>query len=231
MKSDLFKWRHYEAEIILLCVRWHLKYNLSFRDLGEMMSERGLGVHHTTIFRWVKRYATELGRRIRPYLNSTNDSWRLDETYLKLHGEQVYLYRIVDSSGDTVDFLLSKTRDKRAARRLLRKALASRHNRMPRVINTDKYAATEVAIAEEIYMGTLDSTVQHRMCQYLNNIVEQDHRFIKRRTGPMLGFKSWRSAYGTLIGIETMHMLRKGQAGPMTPRQEVEFIHRAMGVA
>jgi IS6 family transposase len=160
-------------------------------------------------------------------LKPTNDSWHLDETCLKLRGEQVYLYRIVDSSGDTVDFLLSRNRDKRAARRLVRKALASRHNRMPWVINTDKYPATEIAIAEENYMGNLDTTIQHRMCQYLNNPVEQDHRFIKRRTRPMLGFKSWQSAYGTLIGIETMQMLRKQQAGPMTPRQEVEFIHRA----
>ncbi len=195
------------------------------------MSERGLGINHTTIFRWLKRNSSDIGKRVRSYLRSTNDSWRLGETYLKLHGEQVYLYRIVDSSGDTVDFLLSQTRDKHAAIRLLRKALASRHNQMPHMINTYKYPATEVATAEEVYMGCLDSSVHHRMCKYPNNIVEQYHWFIKRRTGPMLGFLSWRSAYSTLIGIETMNMLRKQQAESMTPKQEVVFIHWVMTVA
>jgi transposase-like protein len=231
MKDNPFKWRHFAPDIILLCVRWYLKYQISLRDVEEMLSERGLDIDHTTIHRWVIRYSPEIGKKIRPHLKPTNDSWRLDETYLKVKGDQVYLYRIVDSKGDTVDFLLSRTRDKRAAKRLLRKALASKHNQMPRVITTDKYPATEVAIQEELYAGTLSVSVEHRMCQYLNNTVEQDHRFIKRRTGPMLGFKKFRTAYSTLIGIETMHMLRKQQTGSLTPRQEAEFIRWLMVLA
>jgi transposase-like protein len=228
MKDNPFKWRHFAPEIILLCVRWYLKYQISLRDVEEMLFERGLVIDHTTIHRWVIRYSPEIAKRVRTRLKPTNDSWRLDETYLKVNGEQVYLYRIVDSEGETVEFLLSRTRDKRAAKRLMRKALASRHNKMPRVITTDKYPATEVAIQEELYAGALGASVEHRMCKYLNNSIEQDHRFIKRRTRPMLGFKKFRAAYSTLIGIETMHMLRKRQAGPMTPRQEAEFIRRIM---
>lgn len=231
MKDNPFKWRHFAPDIILLCVRWYLKYQISLRDVEEMLAERGLVIDHTTIHRWVIRYSPEIGKRIRPHLRPTNDSWRLDETYLKVNGEQVYLYRVVDSDGETVEFLLSRTRDKHVAKRLLRKALASKHNQMPRVITTDKYPATEVAIQEELYAGTLDPSVEHRMCQYLNNTIEQDHRFIKRRTWPMLGFKKFRTAYSTLIGIETMHMIRKQQAGDMTPIEEADFILRLMVVA
>jgi IS6 family transposase len=138
MKDNPFKGRHFTPDIILLCVRWYLKYQVSLRDVEEMLSERGFDIDHTTIHRWAIRYSPEIGKKERARLKPTYDSWRLDETYLKVNGEQVYLYRVVDSDGETVDFLLSRTRDKRAARRLLRKALASKHNQMPRVITTDK---------------------------------------------------------------------------------------------
>src|SRR6266567_2721225 len=128
-----FKWRHFQADLILLCVRWYLRYALSYRDLEEMMRERGLQVDHTTIYRWVQQYAPELERRCRPHLKGTNDSWRVDETYIKVKKVWMYLYRAVDSDGKTLDFFLSPTRDGEAARRFLLKTLAASHTSSPRV--------------------------------------------------------------------------------------------------
>ena len=118
-----FKWRHFEAEIILLCIRWYLRYSLSYRDLEEIMLERGLHIDHTTIYRWVQRYAPELEKRCRPHLKTTTDSWRVDETYIKVKKQWVSLYRAVDAQGNTIDFWLSSTRDGEAAKRFLLKTL------------------------------------------------------------------------------------------------------------
>ena len=137
----LFKWRHFEGDIIVLCVRWYLRYALSYRDLEELMLERGLRVDHTTIFRWVQRYAPELDKRCRPHLKATNDSFRVDETYIKTKKQGHYLYRAVDSAGNTLDFMLSTTRDAKAAERFFRKALRAQHTATPRVITVDKNAA------------------------------------------------------------------------------------------
>src|SRR5512135_2045627 len=128
-----FKWRHFEAEIILLCVRWYLRYSLSYRDLEEMMRERGLQVDHTTIYRWVQHYAPELEKRCKPHLKATNDSWRVDETYIKIRKAWMYLYRAVDSDGNTLEFLLSPTRDAEAAKRFFLKALSSAAGSAPHV--------------------------------------------------------------------------------------------------
>src|ERR687892_851305 len=117
-----FKWRHFECQIILLCVRWYLRYCLSYRDLEEMMAERGLNLDHTTIYRWVQKYAPELAQRCRPHLKQTNDSWQVDETYIKVKGQRMYLYRAVDSTGHTLEFMISNTRDTVAAKRFFRKA-------------------------------------------------------------------------------------------------------------
>ncbi|GHO63949.1 hypothetical protein KSC_028410 [Ktedonobacter sp. SOSP1-52] len=141
IEQNPFKWRHFEAEIILLCVRWYLRYSLSYRDLEEIMLERGLHVDHTTIYRWVQEYASELERRCRPYVKPTNDSWRVDETYIKVKKQWVYLYRAVDSKGNTLDFFLSSTRDAHAATRFFLKMLAASHTTEPRVINVDKNSA------------------------------------------------------------------------------------------
>src|SRR5512142_3288290 len=168
-----FKWRHFEAEIILLCVRWYLRYSLSYRDLEEMMAERGLRVDHTTIYRWVQRYAPELEKRCRAHLKATNDSWCVDETYVKIKKTWMYLYRAVDSQGHTLEFRLSPTRDAEAAKRFFVKALhstacsapqarpvqeqvaqptttadANPAQSAPRVINVDKNAAYPKAIAD-----------------------------------------------------------------------------------
>src|SRR5690242_16004643 len=159
--AKLFKWRHFEAEIILLCVRWYLRYALSYRSLEEMMRERGLSIDHTTIYRWVQHYAPELEKRCRLHLKACNDSWKVGETYIKIKKVWVYLYRAVDSQGDTIEFLLSATRDAEAAKRFFCKALHATTNSTPqtlprqeriasadsittsalRVINVDKNAA------------------------------------------------------------------------------------------
>ncbi|SRR5258708_39625709 len=231
-----FKWRHFEAEIILLCVRWYLRYALSYRDLEEMMRERGLPVDHTTIFRWVQHYAPELEKRCRLHLKTCNDSWKVDETYIKIKKVWMYLYRAVDSQGNTLEFLLSPTRDAEAAKRFLLKAFGSCTSSVPpsgrikekiaqppvpaernakksepRVINVDKNAAYPKAIAELKACGVLSASVELRQVKYLNNLIEQDHRFIKRLVKPGIGFFSFETAQRTLQGYEAMHMIRKGQ--------------------
>jgi transposase, IS6 family len=208
-----FKWRHFEGEIVLLCVRWYLRYALSYRDVEELARERGLSVDHTMVFRWVQRYAPELDRRCRPYLRATNDSYRVDETYIKIKKRWVYLYRAVDSTGATLDFMLSPTRDADAAERFFRQVLRASHTLTPRVITVDKNAAYPVAFDVLQQDGTLPETCRFRQCKYLNNMVEQDHRFIKRRVNPGLGFGTFSTARRTIQGYEAMHMLRKGQLG------------------
>ena len=173
-----FKWRHFEGQIILICVRWYLRYCLSYRDLEEMMAERGLTVDHTTIYRWVQRYAPELEMRCKPHLKQANDSWRVDETYIKVKGEWLYLYRAVDSIGNTLEFLLSKHRDTQAAKRFLGKALDASHTTTPRVINVDQNPAYPKAAEELKAAGKLPQGCQLRPAKYLDNVIEQDHRFI-----------------------------------------------------
>jgi len=254
-----FKWRHFEAEIILLCVRWYLRYSLNYRDLEEMMRERGLHVDHTTIYRWVQGYAPELDKRCRPHLKACNDSWKVDETYLKVRKTWIYLYRAVDSKGNTLEFLLSPTRDAEAAKRFFVKALHSPAcsapgarpveeqveeptaladpnptKSAPRVINVDKNAAYPKAIADLKAAGILPERVELRQVKYLNNLVEQDHRFLKRLVKPGMGFFSMETAGRTLQGYEVMNMIRKGQVrgvdkGDITG--QVTFIADLFGVA
>jgi transposase-like protein len=209
--SSLFKWRHFLPEVILLNVRWYCRDSLSLRDLEEMMAERGVNVDHSTINRWVLKVAPELDKRIRPDLKPTNDSWRVDETYIKIKGVWKYLYRAVDPEGNTLDFMLSAKRDGKAAARFLRKVLKAQHPKTPRVITVDKNAAYPVAIDELREDQTLKAETPLRQSKYLNNIVEQDHRAIKRIVKPMMGFKSFNSARSTLSGIEAMSLIRKGQ--------------------
>jgi IS6 family transposase len=230
---SLFKWRHFLPEVILLNVRWYCRYSLSYRDLEEMMQERGVEVDHSTINRWVLKYAPELDKRIRPHLKSTNDSWRVDETYIKIKSVWKYLYRAVDSAGNTLDFMLSAKRDGKAATRFFRKVLKAQHTQTPRVINVDKNAAYPVAMEALKEDETLAETTELRQVKYLNNIVEQDHRNIKRITRPMMGFKSFNSARRTLSGIEAMNMMRKGQVKGVEQGDSVsqgKFIEAIFGV-
>lgn len=211
-----FKGRHHQQDIILQCVRWYVAYSLSYRDLEELMQERGYGVDHSTIQRWVVHYAPRIEKAFRKNKKRVGNRWRLDETYIKIRGEWKYLYRAVDKQGNTVDFLLTARRDKKAARRFLNKAIGSSDK--PSLINIDKSGANTAAIKQ--YNNDENKRVKIRQCKYLNNIVEQDHRFIKRIIRPMLGFKSFWSARATLAGIELWRMLKKGQNKSSQPAWE-----------
>ncbi|WP_242274182.1 IS6 family transposase [Bacillus cereus group sp. BfR-BA-01310] len=232
-KQNLFKWKHYQPDIILLIVRWYLRYNPSFRDLVEMMEERGLSLAHTTIMRWVHQYGPELDKRVRRHLKSTNDSWRVDETYVKVKGQWMYLYRAVDSKGNTIDSHLSKTRDHRAAKCFFKKALQPFHVSKPRVITVDENPAYPIAIEELKKEKKMPVGIQIRQIKYLNNIVEQDHRFIKKRVRSMLGLKSFHTAKSILSGIEAMHIIKKGQLilRDKCVQNVMRFIHQLFGIA
>jgi transposase, IS6 family len=167
----LFKWRQFEPEVILLAVGWYLRFSLSYRDVEELLAERGLRADHVTVWRWVQRYAPELERRLRPRLEPTNDSWRVDETYIRVKGKWRYLYRAVDSSGATLDFLLSAKQDAVAAKRFLLKALGGANHPVPRVINTDGHAAYPPAVTQLKAEGSLAEDCQHRPVPYLNNVL------------------------------------------------------------
>jgi len=191
-------------------------------------------IEHTTIYRWVQDYAPEIEQRSRPHLKKSNDSWRVDETYVKVRGKWMYLYRAVDSSGQTLDFQLNATRSKRAARRFFKKLLGSSHVSTPRVINVDQNAAYPGAIHDLKQDGLLPEDCQLRPVKYLNNIVEQDHRFIKRRVKPGLGFQSYPTAWRTLQGYEMMNMIRKGQVQGVDKgniQAQTQFINDLFGLA
>ena len=207
--EELFKGRHFDREILVLCVRWYLSFKLSFRDLVAMMSERGIGIAHTTILRWVQHYTPEFEKRWERYARSTGGSWRMDETYIRVKGEWMYLYRAVDKAGKTVDFYLSRKRDVNAAKAFLRKALKGQ--RIPTKITLDAYAASHRAVAELKASGELPKRVRVRTSKYLNNTIEQDHRRVKQRLGPMLGLKSFRTATVVIGGIELAEKIKKGQ--------------------
>ncbi|PEJ89032.1 IS6 family transposase [Bacillus toyonensis] len=231
-KENLFKWKHYQPDIILLTVRWYLRYNLSFRDLVEMMEERGLSLAHTTIMRWVHQYGPELNERVRKYLKATNDSWRVDETYIKIKGEKMYLYRAIDSEGNTIDFYLSRKRDAKTAKYFLKKALASCHATKPRSITADGDKAYPIAIRELKKEKCIPHSTPLRVKKYVNNIIEQDHRFIKKRIWNMLGLKSLQTAKKMIAGIEAMHMVKKGQTlqGKKSVQRQIYLINNLFGL-
>lgn len=208
-----FKWRHFQGEIILQCVRWYCRYGISYRDLAEMMEERGVDVDHTTIYRWVQHYAPEMERRLRWYYRpGFASSWYIDETYVKVKGQWKYLYRAIDSLGRTIDFYLSHTRSAAMAKRFLCKALKGQKSYdEPSTFNTDKNPAYGAAISEMKKDGRCDSDLKHRQVKYLNNRLEADHGKLKRLIHPVRGFKSMKTAYATIKGFEVMRMFRKGQ--------------------
>ena len=209
MDKNLFKYKHFKSEFIILSIRWYLKYPLSYRNLSEMLLERGISINPTTIMRWVHQYSPVLEKKIRKYLRKCNDSWRVDETYIKVNGKWTFLYRAVDSNGDTIDFYLSKHRDSKAARKFFRKALKSSNSTAPRVITVDKNPSYIKAITALKIEKKINENTSLRRIKYLNNIIEQDHRFIKKKVKYMLGFKSFKSAKKTLSGIEAMHIIKK----------------------
>ena len=208
--AELFAGRHFDWEIIVLCVRWYLRYKLSLRDLVEMMAERGLHLAHTTILRWVQRYVPEFEKRWNRYGCKAGRSWRVDETYVRVRGKWVYLYRVVDRDGHTINFCLSPNRDVAAAKAFLRKALRTQ-GRAPVSVTLDGYAASHRAVRELANEDRRWKRTTLRSSKYLNNLVEQDHRGIKSRTRPMLGFKTFATAATTIAGIELLHRIRKQQ--------------------
>lgn len=216
-----FKGRHTPKSVILQCVRWYCAYSLSYRNIEEMMAERGVKIDHSTLNRWVVCYAPKREKAFHKKKKRPGDRWRLDETYIKVKGQWKYYYRAVDKQGDTIDSLLTAKRDTRAALRFLRKAIG--RNGKPGLINIDKSGANKAGIKQ--YNRDNKRRVKIRQCKYLNNIVEQDHRRIKRITRLMLGFKNFHSAQNTLAGIELVAMLKKGQmkqgfTGTLSPAEQ-----------
>jgi len=230
--SALFHGRHFDRSIIILCVRWYITYKLSYRDLVELMAERGVDVSHTTILRWVQHYVPEFAKRWSRYARPVGTSWRVDETYIRVGGRWTYLYRAVDKHGLTVDFLLSEHRDMSAAKQFFTRAI-ERHG-APERITLDGYPATHSAVAELKKSGMLRPQTKVWTSKYLNNIVEQDHRSIKRRVNASLGFRSFDGAQRTIQGYEAMHMIRKGQVRWLSKGNiaaQVRFIQVIFGVA
>jgi transposase-like protein len=197
------------------------------------MEERSLSIAHTTIMRWVHQYGPELDKRVRRHFKKTNDSWRVDETYIKVKGQWMYLYRAVDSEGNTIDFYLSESREKQAANRFFKKALVFSHVSRPRVITVDKNPAYPGAIEELKEEKQVPKDFRIWQIKYLNNIVEQDHRFIKKRVSSMLGFKSFDTAISILSGVEAMHMIKKEQIDlqDQSVQNQIQFINNLFGLA
>ena len=210
--EELFAGRHFDRDVIILCVRWYLRFRLSLRDLVEMMAERGLSLAHTTIMRWVQHHTPEFEKRWHQHALGVGRSWRVDETYVKIWGVWHYSYRAVDRAGRTVDFRLSTRRDVAAAKACFRKAIKNQQC-LPRTITLDGYAPSHRAVRELKFDGWLLTETQLRSSKYLNNVIEQDHRGAKQRVAAMLGFKQFRNAAITIAGIGLMHRIRKGQFG------------------
>jgi len=202
-----FKGAHFPQDIILTGVRWYIAYPLSTRHVEELMRERGVHVDHSTVNRWVIKYSPQLEEAFHRRKRPVGRSWRMDETYIRVKGEWRYLYRAVDKSGQTIDFLLTEYRDTEAALRFLTQAI--RRHGVPDKITIDGSEANDAAIRR--YNQQHGTAIIIRQIKYLNNLVEQDHRAVKRVTRPMLGFKAFDAAQATLVGIELMHMLKKRQ--------------------
>jgi transposase-like protein len=211
VRDPIYRRRRFQSEIIELCVRWYITYRLSYRDLAAMMAERGVVVSHTTIMRWVLRYVPEYERRWNRFAKHVGSSWRMDETAVSARGGLHYLYRAVDKSGKSVASLLRTDKGMNAAQAFFREAVTANHSRWPRKVNLDGNAASHRALR---LLGNEDprwKTVIVRSSRYLNNIVEQDHRVIKRRCASMLALKTFESAAITFAGIELANRIRKRQ--------------------
>ena len=219
-----YKGSHYPKDVILYAVFFYVRYAVSYRDLEEIMAERGVQVDHATLNRWVVKYSPGIAKTAQQKKQPTAGSWRMDETYIKVKGKWTYLYRAIDKYGKTLDFMLSRRRDKVAARLFFRCAIAA--NSVPARVVIDKSGAN-LAGLQRINLG-LKFSRAHRSIEilrvkYLNNIVEQDHRFIKKITRPTLGFKAFHSAAATLAGIEVAHMIRKQQFQSYHPSPFKQF--------
>ncbi len=203
----MFKGHCFPKAIILQAVYYKLRFSLSYRDVEELLSIRGVKVDHATIQRWVFKFTPLVEKQFRKRKKSVGKRWRMDETYIKVKGQWKYLYRAVDKQGNTIDFLLTKRRQRISAHKFLIKAITN--NGKPELINIDKSGANTSAI--KLYNRRNYSTIKIRQCKYLNNIVEQDHRMIKWRIVQGLGFKDFESAKRTIAGVEMIRMIKKNQ--------------------
>ncbi|MDX8354744.1 IS6 family transposase [Cognatiyoonia sp. IB215182] len=209
-----FKGAHFPTPVIMFTVYFYVRYGVSYRDLEEIMAERGVTVDHATLNRWVVKYSPEVARIAQKRRAKTAESWRMDETYVKVRGEWMYLFRAVDRDGQTLDFMLSDKRDTKTAKKFFANALSN--NGIPNRITIDKSRSNAAGITEinkifkRLMIPVKIDTVRSK---YLNKMIKQDHGFIKRVTRTMLGFKSFASAAATLAGIEVAHMIRKCQLG------------------
>ena len=217
---------HYPVDVIAQCVRWYLAYSLSFRNLEKMMAERGIQVDHSTIHRWIIRLVPIISKKMARCKKPVNQFWHIDETYIKIKGQWHYLYRAIDSNGKTVDFLLTKHRDTKAAHRFFKNAI-SKHA-CPICVTMDKSGANKKAV-ESFNVGfTRFTPITIRQNKYLNNRIEQDHRFIKKRVRAMLCLKTFHTAKIMLAGIELMHMIKKGQFDFLKSKDSVGSMYQLL---
>ena len=207
MPTISFKGRHFQHDMILQSICWYLAYSLSYRDIEKLMAERGFSVDHSIINRWVIHYSLQLEAVFRQKKNRVGKRWRMDEPYLKVKGQWTYYYRAVDKEGNTIDFLLKAKQDKKAALRFLKKAIGQHGT--PSLVNIDQSGANQASLHQ--FNRDHNNRIKIRQCKYLNNMIEQDHRRIKKLTRPMLGFKNFHPAQRTLAGMEVMAMIKKGQ--------------------
>lgn len=205
----MFERHRYPRVIILQAVYFKLRFTLSYRDVEELMSIRGIKVDHATIQRWVFKFSKEVEKNMHKRKKQVCDSWRMDETYIKVKGRDMYLYRAVDKYGNTVDFLLTRRRQKMSAQKFFNKAIGN--NGKPRIVNIDKSGSNSSAILTVNKRSLSTKKIKIRKVKYLNNIIEQDHRRIKRRIRIMTGFKEFESAQRTLSGIEVVSIIKKDQ--------------------
>jgi len=228
-----FKWKHFEGDIILWLVRWYCRYALSYNDLKEIAAERGLFVERSTMCRWVHEYGPELERRVKPYLKLTKASWKVDETYIKIKGKWRYLYRAIDKDGQTLDWMLSLHRNKKAAKRFFHNTLKNQHVTVPRVINVDKNPAFPPALCQLQDEGVFPKKTMLRQIKYLNNAVENDHKFIKSKSRYRQWYQSFATARRTLDGMEAMRMIQKGQVRWMAKgdvRAQNDFVNKVFNL-
>jgi transposase-like protein len=210
-RPPLFRKRKFEPIVIVTAVRWYCRFCLSLRDVEELVAERGLSVDHTTVWRWVQSYGPEIRKRLLRQVKYKRATWFMDETYVRVAGRWMYLFRAVDNRGETVDFYLSETRDRGAAKRFLQAALANPDNRPPHVLSIDGNRSYPAAIRELKAEGRIPPECRHRCRRYGNNRIESDHRHIKRRLRAMQGPRTKWTAWAVIQGIEAAQMIRKGQ--------------------
>jgi transposase, IS6 family len=232
--KDVFKGRHFEKELILFCVRWYLQSPLSYQQLSEMVTERGMAIVKSTIWEWVQAYAPQIKKRAFKHLKNTSKSHHIDETEVKVKGKKKYLYRAIDYHGNTLDFLLTSRKDKKSAIRFFKKVLGNDHISVPGVITGDGNKAYPPAIKDLKTQQVLPEYTRLNVSKHDNDLLEQDHRFVKRRIRYKMWFQEFNSAQRTISGYETMHMIRKGQMRYVhrkDPCAQKKFIESLFGIA